>query len=137
MAHILFPEQSPQDGVGVKAQKFITAQGHRQMGDSVEVLRLPDGFFVALPVGARQIGFTAHGQALNQESGGHLVVGCQHQPRVKLLGLQHVMLQYLRQVLQRLALVAMQGHHALVGLLTRQTVPRVQGDGATAFAMDV
>jgi hypothetical protein len=71
---------------------------------------------------AAQVALALHRQALDQQPGGHLVVGRQDQPGVQLLGLQHVVLQHLRHVLQRLPLVAEQRHHALVGLLAGQAV---------------
>jgi hypothetical protein len=46
-------------------------------------------------------------------------------------------LQHVAQLLQRLAPVAEQRHHALVGLLTRQAVFRIQRDRAAALVVHV
>ena len=80
-------------------------------------------FVAGLPAAGREVGIALHRQALDQQAGGALVVGRQHQARVELLGLQHVVLEHLRQLLQRLALVAVQRHDALVGLLARRRSP--------------
>jgi len=84
-----------------------------------------------------QIALAFDGQALNQQARCHLVVGRQHQHGVELLRLQHVMLQYLADVLQLFAPVAKQRHHALVRLLARQAVLRVKRDRAAAFVVHV
>ena len=86
---------------------------------------------------ARQIGPARDRQALDQQAGRHFVIGRQHQPGVQLLALQHVVLQHLGQALQRLSLVAMQRHHALVGLLAGQAVLRVERDRAAALAVQI
>jgi hypothetical protein len=61
----------------------------------------------------------------------------QHQPGVELLGLQHVVLEHLRHLLQRLARVAVQRHDALVRLLPGQALLRVERDRAAALAVHV
>ena len=86
---------------------------------------------------AAEVALALDRQALDQQAGGDLVVGREHQPRVELLGLQHVVLEHLRQLLQRLAPVAVQRHHALVGLLAGQLVLRVERDRAAALAVHV
>lgn len=54
-----------------------------------------------------------------------------------LLGLQHVVLQHVAELFQLLVPVAMQGHHALVGLLARQPVLRVERDRAAPAAAGI
>jgi len=46
-------------------------------------------------------------------------------------------LQHFGQVFELLALVTKQGHHTLIGLLPRQTVFRVERDGAAALVVQV
>jgi hypothetical protein len=61
----------------------------------------------------------------------------QHQHGIKLLGLQHVVLQHFGQAFELFVLVAVQRHHALVRLLARQAVFGIQRDGAAPAAMQV
>ena len=51
--------------------------------------------------------------------------------------MQHVVLQHLAQLFQRLAIVTKQRHHALVGLLAREAGLGVERDGALAFVTHI
>ena len=105
------------------------------MGDAVVVLVV--AVLVAARTGARgtgQIGFPLLRHALHHESRRHLVVGGQHQGRVKLLGLEHVEGERLRQALELVALHPLQRHHPLVGLLARLALFGVERDGTAPGA---
>ena len=104
------------------------------MGDAVEVLVEADLVLVALGPGCRSpstgmrwISSPAATSSLAASTS--RVSSCSR--------LQHVVLEHLRQLLQRLALVAMQRHHALVGLLAGQPVLGVERDRAAALAVHV
>ena len=68
-------------------------------------------------------------QTLDQQAGGHITIGRQHQPGVELLALQHVVLQHVAELLQFLVTVTKQRHHPLVRLLTREAIFWIQRDG--------
>ena len=133
-AQIFFPEQAAQDGVGIQRQQFFARQRRGEVGDAVEGFVEADAIFVAHP---REVARAFDRQALDQQPGGDAVVGGEHEARIELLALQHVVLQHLRELLQRLAPVAMERHHALVGLLAGALVLRIQRDRAAALAVQV
>ena len=116
-AQRLLPEQAPQDRVGVSVSSSSRVSVAASMRDAVEVLVAADRVFVASSPRAGCIALRR--QALDQQAGGDVVVGGEDEPRVELLGLQHVVLEHRAISLQRLARVAMQRHDALVGLLPR------------------
>ena len=107
------------------------------MRDAVEALAQADVVLIAPSASTGQVALSFHRQTLDQKAGSHLVVGRQHQPGVELFALQHVVLQHLAEHLQGFALVTVQRHHALVGLLARQAVLRVQGNGTAPLTVDV
>ena len=84
-----------------------------------------------------QIALALQRHALDQQTRSHLAVGRQHQHSVQLLRLQHVVLQHIRQAFEFFVMVAVQRHHALVGLLAWQAVLGVQRDGATPAAAHI
>jgi hypothetical protein len=109
-------------------------QRRGEVGDAVEGLVQPDLVLVAL---AGEIAGAIDRQALDQQPGRHAVVGRQHEPGIELFGLQHVVLQHLRELLQGLARVTVQGHDALVRLLAGLLVQRIERDGAATLAVHV
>ena len=103
------------------------------MRNAVVVLVVADLVFVLAVREARgQVALALDGHALDQEACRHLVVRAQHQNGVELLGLQHVVLQHIRQALQLFMVVAVQWHHALIGLLARVAVLGVERDGTAS-----
>ena len=132
------PEKPSKKRIDVQIQQFVALEAGRQRGDAVVVLVEPDLIFVghAAPA-AIQIPSALHRQALDQQPGGDLVVGCEHQRGVELFALQHVVLHHLAESFQLLATVATQRHHALVGLLTGKAAPGVQRDRAATQIVTV
>ena len=104
-----------------------------QDSDAVEGFRQTDVVFVL----ALQIARTLQRHALDEQARSDTVVRCQDEPRVQLLGLQHVVLQHSRQFLQRLAMVAVQSDHTLIRFLAGLFVGGVERDGAAALAAHV
>ena len=136
--HGLFPEQAAQNGVHVQRQQLVAFEAGGQNGDTPVVFVAADLVLVTLHhQAAREIFHALHGQALDQQAGGHLVIRRQHQGGVKLLALQHVVGQHLAQPLQLFLVVAKQGHHALVGLLPLQFGLGVECDRAAAVVVGI
>ena len=135
---LFFPEQAPQDGVHIQGQQLVAGQAGSQVGDTVVVFVVTNLVFVLAvrqPLG--QIALALQRHALDQQARSHLAVGRQHQHGVQLLRLQHVVLQHIRQAFEFFVMVAVQRHHALVGLLAWQAVLGVQRDGATPAAAHI
>ena len=135
VAHdLLFPEETAQDGVGIEREQLVARERGGQHRDAAVVFVAADVVFVARTA---EVAGAFHRQPLDQQARGHFVIGGEHELGVELLRLQHVVLEHLAQAVQRLAVVAMQRHHALIGLLARQLLARVERDGAAALAVDV
>ena len=134
----LLPIQAVQNGFCIQTEQLFALDAFGQDRNAAEVLALAQHRFthqrIHLP---SQIALALDGQSLNQQACSDFVIGRQHQHRVQLLGLQHVVLQHFADVLQLFTPVAKQRHHALVRLLARQAVLRVEGDRATAFVFHV
>ena len=107
------------------------------MGDAV--VRLVDADLVLVASGrtARQVARPRRRHALDQQAGRDPVVGSEDQPRVELLGLQHVVLEHLTQRIERLARIAVQRDHALVRLLARHALLRIERDRAAAVTLRI
>ena len=114
-----------QDFVGGQRQQFFTGQTLRKNSNPVVVFIAPYFCFIGHAFFACQVSRAVHGQALNQQASRDVVIGCQHQGGVELFALQHVMRQHIAETVKRLALVVIQRHHALVGLLPWTASQRV------------
>ena len=134
------------DGVDIeRCQEFVAGQARGEDRDAVVVFveladRILDriGRFASADPAARQIGLALHRQALDHQAGRHLVVGREHQRRVELLALEHVVLQHVAELACNLSLWSpIQRHHALVRLLARKLVLGVERDRAAPFAVHI
>ena len=121
-----FPKQALHQCIDVGGQDFFLFQGRRQHHGAVprvQCIFFRDG---------RRFGLAAMvGQLLQQQAARDAVVRGQPQTRIELFRAQHVVFDHGRHV------VAVQRHDALVRLLARHLVGRVQGDDEAALARGV
>jgi hypothetical protein len=98
-AQRLFPEQAVQDLSASSVSSSSLCQRGGQVAMRLKASLRPMSSSLLAP----EVALALDRQALDQQARGHLVVGRQHEPRVELFGLQHVVLQHLGHLLQRLA----------------------------------